>query len=281
MSILEVHGLSKEYPTFSLSRLSFSLAPGKITGFIGRNGAGKSTTLRCLLGFVAPDHGEISFFGLPWQGHEKEIKAQIGYIPGGFDFYPNKRLKRITAVAKSFYPNWDDAAYRRCISLFSLDENKTPSKLSAGMRVKYALALALSHGAQLLILDEPTSGLDPISRDELMDIFLELKAGGTTILFSTHITSELDQCADRILYIREGQLIADEELDAFVSGYGLWETEEAAARKTEAGALIGGRVRNGVCRALMTRENAARLGASLAPVNTETVMVYLEREERL
>ncbi|MEA4972119.1 MAG: ABC transporter ATP-binding protein [Candidatus Metalachnospira sp.] len=219
MSILKVTELCKSYPSFKLSDVSFELEEGKITGFIGRNGAGKTTTLKSLLGFVHPDCGEIVFFDKEFDKNEREIKQKIGFISGGVSFYPAKKLKVITSVTKQFYPNWNENAYRKYLSLFKLDENKTPKQLSDGMKVKYSLALALSHNASLLILDEPTSGLDPVSRDELTDIFLELVSQGVTILFSTHITSDLDKCADNILYIKDGQIKADEPLKKFVQKY--------------------------------------------------------------
>lgn len=219
MSILKVSGLCKNYPSFRLSDVSFTLGEGKITGFIGRNGAGKTTTLKSLLGFVHPDDGNIVFFDKVFSDNEREIKQKIGFISGGVSFYPTKKLRVITSVTKQFYSNWDENAYRRYLSLFKLDEDKTPKQLSDGMKVKYSLALALSHNASLLILDEPTSGLDPVSRDELTDIFIKLKNEGATILFSTHITSDLDKCADNILYIKDGQIKADEPLKAFVEKY--------------------------------------------------------------
>ncbi|MBQ1251596.1 MAG: ABC transporter ATP-binding protein, partial [Firmicutes bacterium] len=171
MSILEVSGLRKEYPSFLLDDISFSLAEGKITGFIGRNGAGKSTTLKSLLGLVHPDGGEVRFCGMDTVEQEKAFKEEIGVVLGGIDFYPKKKLKTITAVTKKFYVNWDEEAYRRYMALFALDEQKRVDQLSNGMRVKYLIVLALSHGARLLILDEPTSGLDPVSRDELVQLF--------------------------------------------------------------------------------------------------------------
>lgn len=207
MAVLSVEGLTKRYPGFTLDRVSFSLEEGSIMGFIGRNGAGKTTTLSCLLDLVHPDEGEIKFFGKDSKTHQREIKQRLGFVSGGFTLYPRKRLKRITAVTRQFYEGWDDRAYRRFLSTFSLDEEKTPAQLSAGMQVKYALALALSHRARLLLLDEPTSGLDPVSREELLEIFLRLaREEGVTILFSTHITGDLEKCADSITYIRKGRI---------------------------------------------------------------------------
>lgn len=281
MNILEVKDLCKNYPSFSLDPLSFSLNEGQIVGFIGRNGAGKSTTLRSLLGFCHPDGGEIFFFGKAFCGNEKEIKEQIGYISGGFDFYPNKKLKTITSVTKRFYPNWDDEVYCRYMALFDLDEHKTPAKLSAGMRVKYALTLALSHHAKLLILDEPTSGLDPVSRDELMDIFLSLKEKGTTILFSTHIISDLEQCADRILYIRDGKLCADDDLPAFVESYRLVEMTEEEYLGNDSEKLIGCRGRNGIFTAIIKKDDMDVVKKVVSVADLETVMLHLEREGRI
>ena len=183
-TVLEIRGLCKEYPAFRLKDAGFSLSRGRIMGFIGRNGAGKTTTLKSMLNIVHPSAGEV-----------------------GANYYPNKKLSAITAVTRGFYENWDEAAYRRYLSLFALDESKTPKALSAGMQVKYALALALSHRAELLILDEPTSGLDPVSRDELCGVFLDLADEGVSILFSTHITEDLDKCADDVTYIRNGEIV--------------------------------------------------------------------------
>lgn len=220
MSICEVRGLSKNYPAFSLCDVSFSLEPGTITGFIGRNGAGKTTTIKSMLNIVHPDGGEIRYFGMPLAGHENEIKQKIGFSTGSVNYYPKKKLREIAAVTGLFYQNWDASAYRNYLELFSLDDGKSPSELSEGMKVKWNLLLALSHHAEILILDEPTSGLDPFSRDELTDLFGLLKAQGTAIFFSTHITSDLEKCADHIVYIREGRIIAAEETPRFCEQLG-------------------------------------------------------------
>lgn len=216
MAILEVTGLCKDYPAFHLKDVSFVLEKGRIMGFIGRNGAGKTTTLKSILNIVHPSAGQIRFFGLDLLPHEDEIKSRIGYAGGAVDFYKRKKIHKLIEVTRSFYPNWDDAACRQWMEIFSLDENKSPSELSEGMKVKLALTLALSHHAELLILDEPTSGLDPVSRAELLDVFRYLKKDGVSILFSTHITSDLENCADDITYIAKGTLIASGPLDTFL-----------------------------------------------------------------
>jgi len=199
MSIVMVRNLVKEYPTFRLNSVTFFLEAGKITGFIGRNGAGKTTTIKSMLNLVHPDSGEIIFFNKPLSEHEAEIKKQIGYSTGIVNWYPRKKIRDIVEVTKCFYDTWDEAAYHKYLRMFQLDENKTPRELSEGMKVKCNLLLVLSHKAEILILDEPTSGLDPFSRDELLELFRELKKTGIAIFFSTHIISDIEKCADDII----------------------------------------------------------------------------------
>ena len=206
MSIVSLKDVCKTYPAFRLKGVSFPLEEGKITGFIGRNGAGKTTTIKAMLNLIHTDSGDISYFGMPILGHETEIKQRIGYSTGTVSWYPRKTIREIAGVTRMFYPNWDEDAYRRYLAFFGIDEAKKPIELSEGMKVKFNLLLALSHRAEVLILDEPTSGLDPFSRDELLELFGQLKKRGVTILFSTHITSDLERCADKIVYIRQGMI---------------------------------------------------------------------------
>ncbi len=220
MGIVEVQDLSKTFPAFQLEDVSFSLKRGRITGFIGRNGAGKTTTIKAMLNLIHKDSGEISYFGMPLSGNENEIKQRIGYSTGTVSWYPRKTIREIARVTKSFYRNWDEEAYRYYLTFFGLDESKRPMELSDGMKVKFNLLLALSHRAEVLILDEPTSGLDPFSRDELLEVFRVLKEQGTAIFFSTHITSDLERCADDILYISRGVIRAECSKEEFAQGFG-------------------------------------------------------------
>ncbi len=214
--ILEIENLTKRYEKFTLDGVSFHVRKGTINGFIGRNGAGKTTTLKSILHLVHPDEGSIKFFGMELEDNEDEIKRRIGFAGGTIDYYKKKKIKDIVSVTKKFFPKWDDQAYLKYRKAFDLDEEKTPQQLSEGMKVKLNITLALSHGAELLILDEPTSGLDPISRDEMLDIFQLIKNQGVSILFSTHITSDLDKCADDITYIREGHIVSTGTKEEFI-----------------------------------------------------------------
>ena len=245
MNVLTVKGLCKSYPSFTLKEVSFALPQGTVMGFIGRNGAGKSTTLKSILGLVHPDKGQVTFMEQDVAQNEQYMKENIGVVLGGIDFYAQKKIKTITDVTRRFYPNWEEEKYRHYLSLFGLDETKRVRELSDGMRVKYLIALALSHQAKLLILDEPTSGLDPVSRDELTELFRAIVADGSrSILFSTHITSDLEKCADHITFIKDGEIFFTGANADFLTEYAhlgttLEEIIVAAERRPlDAGSII-------------------------------------------
>ena len=245
MNVLTVKGLCKSYPSFTLKEVSFALPQGTVMGFIGRNGAGKSTTLKSILGLVHPDKGQVTFMEQDVAQNEQYMKENIGVVLGGIDFYAQKKIKTITDVTRRFYPNWEEEKYRHYLSLFGLDETKRVRELSDGMRVKYLIALALSHQAKLLILDEPTSGLDPVSRDELTELFRAIVADGSrSILFSTHITSDLEKCADHITFIKDGEIFFTGAKADFLTAYAhlgttLEEIIVAAERRSlDAGSII-------------------------------------------
>lgn len=226
-AVLRVQSLYKHYPGFTLKNMSFSLGPKRIMGLIGKNGAGKSTTLKSILNMVSPESGSVEIFQKDFIQYEKECKQRIGIVFGGIDFYPLKKLSSITAVTRKFYTDWDQSQYQKYIKCFSLDESKKFKELSNGMKVKYLLALALSHHAELLILDEPTSGLDPVSREELLHIFRQIvKNENCSILFSTHITSDLDKCADDITYIQNGHVLKSADKDTFLRSFEHLKTPE-------------------------------------------------------
>ena len=245
MNVLTVKGLCKSYPSFTLKEVSFALPQGTVMGYVGRNGAGKSTTLKSVLGLVHPDKGQVTFMEQDVAQNEQYMKENIGVVLGGIDFYAQKKIKTITDVTRRFYPNWEEEKYRHYLSLFGIDETKRVRELSDGMRVKYLIALALSHQAKLLLLDEPTSGLDPVSRDELTELFRAIVADGSrSILFSTHITSDLEKCADHITFIKDGEIFYTGAKADFLTEYAhlgttLEEIIVAAERRSlDAGAII-------------------------------------------
>ncbi len=218
--ILRLENVNKKYPSFSLKDVSFAIKPGEIMGFIGRNGAGKTTTLKCIMNLIHYENGSIQAFEKDMTENELENKQRIGFALSELNYYPNRTIKQLMNVTKRFYKNFDEKKFEDVCKLFNLDVNKKLEELSSGMKVKYSVAIALSHKAELLILDEPTSGLDPVSREEVMDIFREIvKSGDRAILFSTHITSDLDKCASNITYIHDGRIVFTGKKKDFVNSY--------------------------------------------------------------
>ena len=218
--MFQVKNLTKKYEGFTLDNVSFSLPEGLITGFVGANGAGKSTTMRAMLGIVKPDGGSVSAFGFDMATDELEIKKRVAFSAGGFEYYPYEKALRVKNVFREFYPSWNEKTYRGYLEKFGINDDKRIRDFSSGMKVKFSLALALSHDAEVIVLDEPTSGLDPIARDELGDILREIVSDGKkSVMFSTHITSDLDKCADRILLIANGRLLLDEDKDAAIENH--------------------------------------------------------------
>ena len=279
MKLLELERVYKYYPKFTLNGVSFSVEAGSITGFIGRNGAGKTTTLKGIMDLLHFDSGKVKVFGHDFKEDELENRQHMSFSLSDLTYFPQQKIKNLTDVTKRFYKEWDDEKYNKLCKMFNLDQEKKVSELSSGMKVKYNLAIALSHNAKLLIFDEPTSGLDPISRDEILDIFKSLVAGGErAILFSTHITSDLEKCADSIVYIKKGEIVANEKKEDFIGGYRLVSGEKADFDKIKDLAIFH-KTENGKFSALLKKEDAEKIGDKydITIPDLETVMVYNER----
>jgi len=205
---LEIKGLRKEYNGFFLKDISFSLPQGYVMGLIGPNGAGKTTIIKLILNLIKKKAGEIRVFGMDNLKQEIEMKSRIGFVHEVPSFYGYMKLERVKSIVSRFYPAWDDKPFSRLCGEFKLPLGKKISSLSRGMNTKFALALALSHDADLLLMDEPTSGLDPVFRRELMERLSEIiQDEQKAVLFSTHITSDLERTADYITYIQGGEII--------------------------------------------------------------------------
>lgn len=278
-NILELQHVNKHYPKFDLKDVSFSIAYGSIMGFIGRNGAGKTTTLKGIMQMVHFNSGEVFVFGQNMKEHETEIKQNIGFTLSELSYYPNKKIKTIVDVTSRFYPNFSYEKFDKLCGLFKLDVNKKIEELSSGMKVKYSLAIALSSGAKLLILDEPTSGLDPISRDEILDIFKDIvKDKSRAILFSTHITSDLDKCADDITYIHEGEIIYTGHKEDLLKEYLVVEGNSKDINKYQ-DVLISYKDKGDTFEGLMKSDLVKSIkGLSSHLPDLEEIMVYMERK---
>lgn len=219
-NVLEIENLEKRYDSFCLDKISFSVRQGYIMGYIGPNGAGKTTTIKAILDIIRVDGGEIRIFGQSLTSSRNSIKQRIGFLMGDNAYYEFLTAGSMANVISKFYTRWDWKVFERMMKEFELNQNQKLEAYSKGMKIKYMLACALSHNAELFILDEPTSGLDPVFRSELMEIFQSLIADGErSILFSTHITSDLESIADYITFINKGRIVFSEEKDAVLDKY--------------------------------------------------------------
>ncbi|MEW9094841.1 MAG: ABC transporter ATP-binding protein [Clostridiaceae bacterium] len=220
--ILKVSEVSKSFANFKLDKVSFNIKENCITGFLGKNGAGKTTIIKILLGLLKKDSGDITFFPNKQQTDSSLIKNKIGVVLDDGFFYDNLNLTEMKNLIASSYNAWDEDKYKEFLTRFRLNPKQSISTLSKGMKLKYSLSLALSHGADLLIMDEPTSGLDPEIRKELMDILIDfVQEEGKSAFFSTHITSDLERCADEIIIIDDGRIIEQVGKDELMESYRL------------------------------------------------------------
>ncbi len=219
-AILEIKNLSKDYKGFKLDDVSFSLKKGYIMGFIGPNGAGKTTTIKLIMNLIKKSSGEIKIFGMDNIKYEKEVKNRIGFVYDDCNFYENFSLIDNAKIIADFYKDWSWNDFYNYMNRFKLDKDQKTKELSKGMKIQFALAIALSHNAELLIMDEPTSGLDPIFRHEIVNILQEyIEDGNRSILFSTHIISDIEKMADYITFINEGKLVFSEEKNILEDTY--------------------------------------------------------------
>lgn len=280
METLYVENLSKNYPKFSLKNVSFSLESGYIMGFIGANGAGKTTTLKSMLGLVHKDGGSVRLLGRDFDHNELELKQHIGFMFGGVDYYAKTKIRNITDVARRFYNNWDESIYETYMHRFALDENKRPSELSNGMRIKYSLVLSLSHHAKLLLLDEPTSGLDPVARDNLLELFQEfIEDGERSILFSTHITSDLEKCADYITFIENGRIIESRTKNDLLEAYRLVQGTSQQLANVEQRLISSKTHAFGFMGLIKTQDLRPEDGLSAESPSLEDIMIYHAKKE--
>ena len=280
-SILNIQNLNKKYPSFALKDVSFTVKPGEIMGFIGRNGAGKTTTLKSIMNLVHYDSGKITAFDLEMSEHELENKQRIGFALSELNYYPNKTIRNLMDVTKRFYKNFDEHKFQEVCKLFNLNIDKKLEELSSGMKVKYSVAIALSHQAELLILDEPTSGLDPVSRDEILDIFRQIvKNQDRAILFSTHITSDLDKCATNITYIHDGAIMYTGTKKDFVNSYLF--VRDKSMNKNLLNEYIAYKELDDRIEGLIDinkKDVFAKNGIETKEPDLEKIMVYLERSK--
>ncbi|MFD1065022.1 ABC transporter ATP-binding protein [Oceanobacillus locisalsi] len=220
--IVEFKNVTKRFKDFSLENIDLQIKQDHVTGFVGANGAGKSTTMKLMMHLLQPDEGEVKIFGMNYAGNEKQIKERMGFVYDSNVFYESLNLKDIKRIVAPAYKNWDDKVFYNYIKLFELPLNKAIKTFSKGMQMKASLAIALSHDAEFIMMDEPTAGLDPVFRRELLDILQEMMDdGGRTLFFSTHITSDLERIADDVAFIQKGKMLFHDSMEDMQNRYAL------------------------------------------------------------
>ena len=271
MNAIELRGLKKSFPDFTLGPVDLAVPEGTILGLIGENGAGKSTTIKLMLGLLRTDGGSITILG---QDAKKLDKNEIGVVLDEPGFPSLLNAKEIRSFLKDIYRNWDDAAWRDYMRRFELPQEKKFSEFSKGMKMKLAIAAAMSHHARLLILDEPTSGLDPVVRDEVVGILSEFtREPDHSVLLSSHIVSDLEKLCDYIAFLHKGQLLLNEEKDALYEEYGLLRCDLETLRTLDPNAIIGKKETPYGAEVILRREAAGNL--TLSPIGIEELFVFM------
>lgn len=276
---IEVNNLTKKYDGFTLDNVSFKVPKGSIMGFIGQNGAGKSTTINAILNIVKRDEGEIKLFGLDNLNNETEVKENLAAVFDELPFNEDLNAKILSKVMSDIYKNWDEKVFFNYLDLFSLPSKKAFKKFSKGMKMKLQIAVALSHHAKLLIMDEATTGLDPVVRNEILDIFMEyLQDENNTIFTSTHITSDLEKIADMVTFIDEGKIILSGYKDEILDNYGIIKCGKAEFESVDSADYIGIRHTDyGVEMLVADRHKAAEKYTDMVVDKTtlDEIMVFL------
>ena len=216
---LEIQNLTKKFDNFTLNNISFNLPSGYIMGLVGKNGAGKTTTIKLILELLQKEAGSIKIFGNDIKD-DYDMKQDIAVVFDDLFFVEDWKISDLESAISPFYRKWDTKTFHDYLERFHLIQNKKVKELSKGMKIKLMLAVALSHKARLLILDEPTSGLDPVARDELLDILLQyIEDENNSILFSTHITTDLDKIADFLTIMNDGNIFYSGSKDELFEKY--------------------------------------------------------------
>ena len=283
--VLEATGVRKTYPEFTLKDVTLRVPQGYIMGLIGPNGAGKTTLIKLIMNLIQKDAGEITIFGMDHVTEEARVRSRIGFVYETPPCYNYLKLLEFAAIVGSFYAEWDSRRFRQLAAQFELPLRKSIRSLSRGMRMKYALALALSHNADLVIMDEPTSGLDPVFRRELLDQLAELLLDERkSILFSTHITSDLERIADYVTLIRNGEIVFSEAKDDILKNWALVKGGNDLLTPETSGLFAGYRRGSYNFEALTSDADKARrvLGdaALIERAPLEDIMYYLVEAER-
>lgn len=277
-NILEINHVSKQYPNFNLQDVNIALPRGAIMGFIGENGAGKSTTIKLIMDLIRKDSGEIRVLGCENTKMDKNIREHIGVVLDECHFPEEMNLKNVSSVMKSFYKTWNARRFEEFVKEYKIPKDRKVKAFSRGMRMKLSMAVAMAHDTQLLILDEATSGLDPIVREEMLDLLMDfIQNENCSVFISSHILSDLEKICDYITFIHEGHILLSESKDELLERHGIYKCSEKDLRDIRRDALIGvHRYAYGVEALVLKDQMPANI--RLEPANLEQIMLYYTKE---
>lgn len=285
MKALEINNLTKKYEGFKLDDINLCLESGMIIGLIGENGAGKTTLIKSILNIINFDNGDVKIMGMNYHDNEKAIKEEIGVVLDNMFFPEILTAKDIDNIMKGIHDKWNSSLFGNYLEDFGLPNNKAIKKLSKGMRKKLEIAVALAREPKILILDEPTSGLDPIARREILDIFLKFIADEEhTIFLSTHLTSDLEHIADRIVFLDNGRILLDENKDDIIDNYGIVKCDEKVLETFDKNDVLRYRKRKYACEILVSNRTMIEKKYSIHTIDKitlEDLMFMMLKGERL
>ncbi len=276
---IELRGLEKHYPGFDL-KLDLELPEGCILGLVGENGAGKTTVIKCILGLIRPNAGQIRILGREPGRDFDRVREEVGLVMEPTSFPDSMNAREIGRILSGVYRNWDAAAYAALLERLRVAGEKPLKDLSRGNRMKLSICTALSHRARLLVLDEPTSGLDPVVRDEVVGLLLDFTRDERhSVLISSHIVSDLEKLCDYIAFLKDGRLMLCEEKDRLLEEYRLVQCAPAELERIDP-ALIRGRRETEYGVSALVPEAAVPAGMHSAPVNIEELFVLMASGSR-
>lgn len=280
MNAIEIKNLMKNYPGFTLGPVDLVLPSGCILGLVGENGAGKSTTIKLILDMVRSDGGTIKVLGRDNRENLQMTKEEIGVVLDEVGIPDCLDTKKVGKVMAGIYRNWDQAAYERYLTVLSIPTGKPFKDFSRGNKMKLGIAIALSHGAKLLILDEATSGLDPVVRDEVVTLFHEFtRDPAHSVLISSHIVSDLEKLCDYIAFLHKGKLLLCEEKDVLLGEYGIVRGTAEQLAAIDPGAVIGSKT-NAYGGEVLVNRNAVPSNVPVSPITIEELFLFMIKEAK-
>lgn len=281
---IEIRDLTKKYDGFTLDHISFDVPKGSIMGFIGQNGAGKSTTIKALLNVIKIDGGSVKLMGKDHLQYEHEVKEDIAAVFDEIPFHDDFKAKNLNIMFRGLYKNWDEETFYTYLDRFQLPRNKKISKLSKGMKMKLQIATALSHKAKLLIMDEATTGLDPVVRNEILDIFREyLSNDENSILMSSHITSDLDKIADCVTFIDKGKILLTGYKDEILESHGLMKCSKEDYEEMDKEDFVSARISDYCVDVMVADKEMCKKkysGMLIEKTNLEEIMLFYVNKDK-